>query len=60
MGALRPSKDEPLARSLGGSGTPLHAATDWPGFFANGPDVVAVLIDAGADPNAATPMSPGH
>jgi ankyrin repeat protein len=37
----------------GGSGTSLHAATDWPGFFTNGPDVVAVLIDAGADPNAA-------
>src|SRR5262249_7824367 len=37
----------------GGSGTALHAATDWPGFFANGPEVVATLIDAGADPNAA-------
>jgi ankyrin repeat protein len=37
----------------GGSGTPLHAAADWPGFFPNGPEVVAVLIDAGADPNAA-------
>jgi ankyrin repeat protein len=37
----------------GGSGTALHAATDWPGFFANGPEVVAMLIDAGADPSAA-------
>ncbi len=36
----------------GGSGTPLHAATDWPGFFPNGPAIVALLIDAGADPNA--------
>jgi uncharacterized protein len=36
----------------GGSGTALHAATDWPGFFPNGPEVVVMLIDAGADPNA--------
>ena len=42
-----------LVDEKGGSGTPLHAATDWPGFFPNGPEVVAVLIDAGADPNAA-------
>jgi hypothetical protein len=37
----------------GGSGTPLHAAADWPGFFPRGPEVVAVLIAAGADPSAA-------
>jgi ankyrin repeat protein len=42
-----------LVDEKGGSGTPLHAATDWPGFFRNGPEIVAVLIDAGADPNAA-------
>jgi uncharacterized protein len=36
----------------GGSGTPLHMAADWPGFFARGPEVVAVLIAAGADPSA--------
>lgn len=42
-----------LVDEKGGSGTPLHAVTDWPGFFPNGPDVVAVLIDAGADPSAA-------
>src|SRR5262249_29148792 len=42
-----------LVDEKGGSGTPLHSATDWPGFFRNGPDIVAVLIDAGADPNAA-------
>jgi len=35
----------------GGSGTPLHAATDWPGYFPNAPEIVSVLIDAGADPN---------
>ena len=42
-----------LVDEKGGSGTPLHAAADWPGFFPNGPDVVAVLIAAGADPSAA-------
>lgn len=36
----------------GGSGTPLHMAADWPGFFPRGPEVVAVLIAAGADPSA--------
>ena len=32
--------------------TPLHVVTDWPGYFPNGPHVVRMLIDAGADPNA--------
>jgi ankyrin repeat protein len=41
-----------LVDEKGRSRTALHAATDWPGFFPNGPQVVAVLIDAGADPNA--------
>lgn len=36
----------------GGSGTALHAAADWPGFFPRGAKVVAVLIEAGADPDA--------
>jgi ankyrin repeat protein len=36
----------------GSSRTSLHAVTDWPGFFPNGPEVVAVLIEAGADPDA--------
>jgi uncharacterized protein len=36
----------------GGSGTTLHMATDWPGFFPRGPEVVSVLIAAGADPSA--------
>jgi ankyrin repeat protein len=36
----------------GGSGTPLHAVTDWPGFFPHGPAAVGMLIEAGADPSA--------
>ena len=34
------------------SNTPLHAASDWPGYFPNGPAVVRALIAAGADPDA--------
>jgi len=49
----------------GGSGTALHFVTDWPGYFPNGPDIVKVLIEAGADPNALTtgggsPETPLH
>jgi hypothetical protein len=36
----------------GGWRTPLHAATDWPGYFPAAPATVAVLLQAGADPNA--------
>lgn len=36
----------------GGARTLLHVATDFPGHFPNGPGVVAMLIRAGADPNA--------
>jgi ankyrin repeat protein len=32
----------------------LHVATDWPGYFPNGPAIIRVLIDAGADPNTGT------
>ena len=35
----------------GGARTPLHVATDWPGFFPNGAQVVAALIAAGGDVN---------
>jgi hypothetical protein len=38
----------------GGTSTALHFVTDWPGYFPNGPDIVHLLIDAGADPNART------
>jgi ankyrin repeat protein len=42
-----------LVDDKGGSGTPLHAAADWPGFFPHAPQAVALLIDAGGDPNVA-------
>jgi ankyrin repeat protein len=35
----------------GGWRTPLHAATDWPGYFPSAPAAVRLLLDAGADPN---------
>ncbi len=35
----------------GGWRTPLHAATDWPGYFPAAPSSVAMLLEAGADPN---------
>lgn len=38
----------------GGTSTPLHVVTDWPGYFLNGPEIVKVLIDAGGEPNALT------
>jgi ankyrin repeat protein len=55
-GLLRAHSGLASARLLDGkgrSGTPLHAATGWPGYFPNGPAVVAALIDAGGDPNVA-------
>jgi uncharacterized protein len=48
----------------GGWRTPLHAATDWPGYFPAAPATVALLLDAGADPNDRTggshPETPLH
>ena len=44
-----------LARSrlgVAGGRTPLHVVSDWPGYFPNGPAVVALLVEAGANPNA--------
>jgi ankyrin repeat protein len=35
----------------GGWRTPLHVATDWPGYFPSAPESAAILLDAGADPN---------
>jgi uncharacterized protein len=55
--------DEPrLARARlaerGGTKTPLHAVTDWPGYFPDGPEIVRLLIGAGADPDAVTTPEP--
>jgi uncharacterized protein len=48
----------------GGWRTPVHAATDWPGYFPNAPAAVAMLLEAGADPNDASggerPETPLH
>ena len=38
--------------SGGMSRTALHVVTDWPGHYPNGPEIVAVLVNAGADVNA--------
>src|ERR1700722_20786692 len=38
--------------------TPLHVVADWPGYFPNGPQIVRMLIAAGADPNARDPHRP--
>jgi ankyrin repeat protein len=40
--------------------TPLHVATDWPGYFPNGPAVVRLLIEAGADPSAPNADGPSE
>ena len=39
--------------------TPLHMATDWPGYYPAGPAVVATLITSGADLNARSCSGPG-
>jgi hypothetical protein len=56
VGLHRLLADHPgvASASLGGrhgTRTPLHAVTDWPGDFPNGPEMVRVLIEAGADPD---------
>jgi uncharacterized protein len=44
----------PLGGSYG-TRTPLHVVTDWPGYFAGGPQIAQLLLAAGADPNARDP-----
>jgi ankyrin repeat protein len=48
----------------GGWRTPLHAATDWPGYFPSAPATATLLLEAGADPNDDTggncPETPLH
>lgn len=55
------------ARLIGRKGrwrTPLHVATDWPGYFPAAPAAAALLLAAGADPNEDTggdrPETPLH
>jgi len=36
---------------VAGGRTPLHVVSDWPGYFPNGPAVVGLLVQAGAEPN---------
>jgi ankyrin repeat protein len=49
------SEDPELARAWitdsKGFRTPLHLVADWPGYFPNGPQIVRLLIQAGADPS---------
>ncbi|MHB1877551.1 MAG: ankyrin repeat domain-containing protein [Streptosporangiaceae bacterium] len=45
---------EPIRGRHGWTKSPLHLAADWPGFFPNGSQIVAVLAAAGADPDART------
>ncbi|MGH9044384.1 MAG: ankyrin repeat domain-containing protein, partial [Acidimicrobiales bacterium] len=40
--------------------TPLHVVTHWPGYFPNGPAVVGLLINAGADPSAPSAEGPSE
>ena len=49
---------EIVTRPLGGpftTRTPLHVVADWPGYFPNGPQIVRLLLAAGADPDARAP-----
>jgi uncharacterized protein len=49
-----------IAGQRGGWRTPLHLAADWPGYFPNGPAVVRLLIEAGADPSAPSDDGPSE
>ena len=51
--------DPALARAVigdrKGCRTLLHVVADWPGYFPSGPELVHLLIGAGADPASGTP-----
>jgi uncharacterized protein len=49
-----------IAGRRGGWRTPLHLVADWPGYFPNGPAVVRLLIEAGADPSAPSEGGPSE
>ncbi|MBV8983873.1 MAG: ankyrin repeat domain-containing protein [Acidimicrobiia bacterium] len=38
----------------GGTRAPLHLVADWPGYFPRGSEIVALLVEAGADVDART------
>jgi ankyrin repeat protein len=55
LGGLRQVLDrhpELVNARVDGQRTLLHVATDWPGHFPNGPAVVTLLVDYGADVNS--------
>src|SRR3954470_14026797 len=52
--------DARIAGRRGGWRPPLHLVTDWPGYFPNGPAVVRLLIEAGADPSAPSDDGPSE
>jgi ankyrin repeat protein len=52
--ALLAAEPELATARVQGGRSALHVATDWPGYFPNGPAIVHILIQAGADPNART------
>jgi uncharacterized protein len=53
-----------VSEPIHGTRTSLHVVADWPGYFPAGPATVRLLIEAGADPNAAAdgsqPETPLH
>jgi uncharacterized protein len=49
-----------IAGRRGGWRTPLHVVSDWPGYFPDGPAVVRLLIEAGADPSAPCDEGPSE
>lgn len=51
LATARLGDDAEQCRAGGMSRTLLHVATDWPGHYPNGPEIVKTLIVAGADVN---------
>jgi hypothetical protein len=49
-----------VSARIHGGRIPHHVATDWHGYFPNGPEVIRILIEAGADPNARTEGKTGE